>query len=283
MRVRHARRPPEGGQRVDVAAGQRLGRPRRRSPTTSRAPRSGSISGDERQPVGHEAGADDQHALLAQRPQPARRGPAAAPGRGSGMLSCSTGTSAQRVHDLQRHPGAVVEAAAGVLVHRLGVRHQRGDLGGRARRRPAWRRSSRSSAGAKPPKSYTSGVPAAGADSVSGADSQCAETIRIARGLGIDCAQANSCASTRRRRSSGGAPWLRYSAGSGPSAGVQRAAPRTAAPRVGEELVVGAGRHQRVEDRAPGHDCLHRPRKVDASTIPIRDKQLLKHQPKVIE
>ena len=31
------------------------------------------------------------------------------------------------VHDLQRHPGAVVEAAAGVLVHRLGRRHHRRD------------------------------------------------------------------------------------------------------------------------------------------------------------
>ena len=35
--------------------------------------------------------------------------------------------SAVRVHDPQRHPGAVVEAAAGVLVHRLGARHHRRD------------------------------------------------------------------------------------------------------------------------------------------------------------
>ena len=35
-----------------------------------------------------------------------------------------------RVHHLQRHPGSVVESAAGVLVHRLPVGQQRGDLAG---------------------------------------------------------------------------------------------------------------------------------------------------------
>ena len=57
---------------------------------------------------------------------------------------------------------------------------------------------------------------------LSGADSQCAETMRIARGLGR--ARAHECSSVIQAVSSntGGAPWLTYSDGSGPSSGVQR-------------------------------------------------------------
>ncbi len=74
---------------------------------------------------------------------------------------------------------------------------------------------------AKPPKSYTSGVPAALAERLIGAASQCALTTRIAVGFGSACDQVNSSLIHRGSSNSGGAPWLRYSAGSGPSAGSQ--------------------------------------------------------------
>src|SRR5918997_2272341 len=73
--------------------------------------------------------------------------------------------------------------------------------------------------GEKPPKSYTSSV---GAVLVmpSASDSQCALTMRIALGLGS--ARAQTCSSRIQGPSSkvGGAPWERYSAGSGASPGV---------------------------------------------------------------
>ena len=96
------------------------------------------------------------------------------------------------VHDPQRHPGAVVEAAAGVLVDRLGGRHQRRRSAGRA----PWRRASRRSSGSTSRRSRRSRRPAArrSALRLTGADSQCALTIRIAFGRGRSAAQAASCA-----------------------------------------------------------------------------------------
>src|SRR5215217_6456983 len=55
---------------------------------------------------------------------------------------------------------------------------------------------------------------------LSGADSQWAETIRMAFGLGIDLAQPCSSRIQRASSNSGGAPWLMYNEGSGPSSGV---------------------------------------------------------------
>ncbi len=68
-------------------------------------------------------------------------------------------------------------------------------------------------------------MPAPGADSISGAASQCAETISTARGLGIDSAHADSCDIHSASSSSGGAPCPMYSAGSAPSDGCHRRCP----------------------------------------------------------
>ena len=65
-------------------------------------------------------------------------------------------------------------------------------------------------------------MPAPGADSISGAASQCAETISTARGLGMRCVHAASCPIHVESSSSGGAPCPMYSAGSAPSDGSQR-------------------------------------------------------------
>jgi hypothetical protein len=62
---------------------------------------------------------------------------------------------------------------------------------------------------AKPPKSYTSGVPAAEAERLSGADSQWALMMRMLRGLGSDRDQARSWSIHGASSNSGGAPWLR--------------------------------------------------------------------------
>ena len=64
-------------------------------------------------------------------------------------------------------------------------------------------------------------MPAAAADSISGAASQCAEMTSTARGLGMVCVQAASCDIHSASSSSGGAPWPMYSAGSAPSDGSQ--------------------------------------------------------------
>ena len=125
--VRHARAPRCGSR---PARRRRRGpaprRPRRRSPPTSPGRRLPGQSGrvEERQAVGHEAGADDEHALLAQGPQPRAQGeqPVGVVGGHAQLQHRDVGLG---VHDLQRHPGAVVEAAAAVLVHRLGVGQQR--------------------------------------------------------------------------------------------------------------------------------------------------------------
>ena len=81
---------------------------------------------EERQAVGQEAGADDQHALVAQLAQAAAEGEqlVGVLGRQRHLQDRDVGLG---IHDLQRDPGAVVEPARGVLVHPLGVRHHRGD------------------------------------------------------------------------------------------------------------------------------------------------------------
>ena len=77
----------------------------------------------ERQAVGHEAGPDDQHALLAQRAEVAAevQEPARVLRR---QAELQHGHVTQRVHDLQRDPSAVIEAAVRVLVHRLAARQR---------------------------------------------------------------------------------------------------------------------------------------------------------------
>ncbi len=55
---------------------------------------------------------------------------------------------------------------------------------------------------------------------LSGADSQCAETMSTALGLGSARAQACSSVIQSVISNSIGAPWLRYRLGSGPSPGV---------------------------------------------------------------
>ena len=127
VRVGHARRlGPVVGQRVDVAAAHRVGGP---GVEVGRPAGSGGVDaelGEERQAVGEEAGADDQHALVAQRPQPlAQLEEAGRVGRRERHLEHRD--VAGGVHDLERDPGAVVQAAAGVLVHRLAGRHHRRD------------------------------------------------------------------------------------------------------------------------------------------------------------
>jgi hypothetical protein len=51
-------------------------------------------------------------------------------------------------------------------------------------------------------------VPAAGEESISGADSQCALAMTMPRGLGSDCAHVPSSRIQPSSSSSGGAPWL---------------------------------------------------------------------------
>ena len=71
--------------------------------------------------MGHVAGSDDQHSLLAQRlklladpKQPIR------------VVGWHTAPARPRTDtSLQRHPGTMVQAAARMLVYGLGVRHQR--------------------------------------------------------------------------------------------------------------------------------------------------------------
>ena len=86
---------------------------------------------EEGQAVGEEARPDDQHALVAQRAQPPAEVEQPA-GVVRGQRQLEDRDVAGRVHDLQRHPRAVVEAPAGVLVHRLVVGHHRGDPGRQA-------------------------------------------------------------------------------------------------------------------------------------------------------
>jgi hypothetical protein len=70
------------------------------------------LPGETRQPAGHEPGADDQNALLPQRAQaPAELQKACGVMGGHGQLQ--HGDVAVGVHDLERDPGAVIQAAAG--------------------------------------------------------------------------------------------------------------------------------------------------------------------------
>jgi len=72
--------------------------------------------------VGGEAGADDEYALVAQGAEPLAEGEQVA-GVLGGQAELQHGHVGQRVHGHQGHPGAVVEPAADVLVHRGAVRH----------------------------------------------------------------------------------------------------------------------------------------------------------------
>ena len=111
-------------ERVDVAPRERVGGPGVELRRPAGRGRVDAPLGEERQAVGEEAGADDQHALVAQRPQPLAELEQALRVLG-GQRHLQHRDVGLGVHDLQRHPGAVVEAAAGVLVDRLGVGHQR--------------------------------------------------------------------------------------------------------------------------------------------------------------
>ena len=86
--------------------------------------------------MGQEARPDDQHALVAQRPESLteRQQPDRVLGRQGHLQHRDVGFG---VHDPQRHPGAVVEPATGVLVDRFVVGHhprdpdrERGGVGG---------------------------------------------------------------------------------------------------------------------------------------------------------
>ena len=124
--VGHARAPWPGSRRARRRRrGPARRRPRRRSPSTSRARR-------------RRCGTRVRNGSpWVRKPEPMISTPSSRSGRSRSPSSssragswvgsdiCSTGMSAVGVHDLQRHPGAVVEAAAGVLVHRLAGRHHR--------------------------------------------------------------------------------------------------------------------------------------------------------------
>ena len=161
-------------------------------------------SGEERQPVGQEARADDQHALVPQRSQPLAEASRRC-GSGSAATSAAPGRR-RRVHDLQRHPGAVVEPPAGVLVHRLGVGHHRRRPAGPARW-PGVRVRHPEVLSANPPKSYTRGAPSA-LGQLTGADSQWALTMRIACGW-AGLRPAGELADQSGSSNRGGAPWPR--------------------------------------------------------------------------
>ena len=180
--VRHARRLGlVVRQQVDVAAGERVGGPE--VEVDRPAGRLGLDAEllEERQAVGEEARPDDQHALVAQRAQPLAElhQPVRVVGGQRHLQHRDVGLG---VHDLQRHPRAVVEAAGGVLVDRLAVGHHRRD----PLRQRAWRRASRRSSGSTSARTRRSRRPAARrlADRLTGADSQWALTMRIAFGRG---------------------------------------------------------------------------------------------------
>ncbi len=81
------------------------------------------------QPVGQVARPDHQDALLPQRaqPRPDLQQPVRVVGGQAELQHRHIGV---RVHHLERHPGAVVQAAHRMLVHALAVRQQRSDLRG---------------------------------------------------------------------------------------------------------------------------------------------------------
>jgi hypothetical protein len=129
VRVRHAGcAGTEAGEFVDIAAGQRVRRPgvEVRGPARHLV---GVAPVEERKAVGHVTRADHQDPGLAQRPQPPAQvqQPRGVVGRHAELQDRNPGIG---VHDLQRHPRAVVQAAAGVLVYWLGAGHELGDLFG---------------------------------------------------------------------------------------------------------------------------------------------------------
>ena len=131
--------------------------------------------------MGQEARADDQHALLAQRAQPLAELHQAVRVVG-GQRHLQHRDVGLGVHDLQRHPRAVVEPARDVLVDGLAARASSPRRAGPA----PWRRASRRSSGSTSARTRRSRRPAARGSRVrlTGADSQCALTMRIAFGRG---------------------------------------------------------------------------------------------------
>ena len=116
----------ERGELVDVASRERFGSPRVEVDRPRRRRRVDPPVLQERQPVGQEPRPDHQHPLVAQRPQPpAELEQASRVVRREAELEHRDVRVG--VHHPQRHPCAVVEATAGVLVHRLGVGHRRSD------------------------------------------------------------------------------------------------------------------------------------------------------------
>ena len=80
----------------------------------------------------HVARADDQHSLLSQGPQllPDPKEPVWIMGRHAELQYRHIRV---RIHHLKRHPGSMIKTAARMLMHRLEVRHQRGDVRGERR------------------------------------------------------------------------------------------------------------------------------------------------------
>ena len=174
--------------------------------TPDRAGAAGVAEAGLPQVVGGEAGPDDQHAVVAQRRERAaqleqlpriQRRHGHLQHRDVGL----------REHLDQRHVGAVVEAAVRVLVDLL------------AGPATAARRTSMASSGragrvvgdlvvalAGSRRSRRSAAPVSVAPTVSGADSQCAETTRIDFGRGRSVLQAASSAVQVGSSASGGAP-----------------------------------------------------------------------------
>ena len=111
MGVRHSRRLiPVGGQGVEITGVQGLGDP----VVELRRPGGDHIVDERlpaqiRQPVGHESGPDDEHALVAKGPEPT-----AQLEESGGVVTrdaeLQDGHVGIGVHHLQWHPGAVVEA-----------------------------------------------------------------------------------------------------------------------------------------------------------------------------
>ena len=129
VRVGHpGRLLAEGEQRIDVAAVERLGRPLVEVDRPLRRPGlAHEVLVDERQPMGQEAAPDDQHALVAQRREPAtdlEQVPRVEV-RHRHLEDRDIGVG---VHRLERHPRAVVEAPRLAVEHGLVDGHETADL-----------------------------------------------------------------------------------------------------------------------------------------------------------
>ena len=120
----------EVDQLVDVAARAAPRRPTRRTPPTSAGGAPAAVAEvHERQAVGEEPGPDDQHALVAQRGEPAAEleQPLRVERRHRDLQHRDVRV---RVHHRQRDVRAVVEAASRLLGDLLVVGHQRADARG---------------------------------------------------------------------------------------------------------------------------------------------------------